>query len=81
MKPLSLEAIEARDAIARGKTLLRNVRHGGFDVELLHHKADLWVVLRRDAQGGVALRTPLLAEGAKCTAQTNADGWVWRPGA
>ncbi|HEX7752109.1 MAG TPA: hypothetical protein VF440_06870 [Novosphingobium sp.] len=73
MKPLSLEAIEARDAIARGKTLLRNVRHGGFDVELLHHKADLWVVLRRDAQGGVALRTPLLAEGAKCTAQTNAD--------
>ena len=69
MKPLSLEAIEARDAIARGTKLLKHVRHGGFDLDLLHYKADVWLVLRRDAQGGVALRTPLLAEGATCAAR------------
>lgn len=69
MERLSLEAIEAREALSRGQSVLKDVRHGGFALELLHHKADLWLVFRRDRSGGVALRTPLLADGPRCQAE------------
>lgn len=66
MKRLNLEAVEARDAILRGESLVDGLRHGGFDLEVIRYKADLWLIFRRDKQGGIALRTPLLAEDTKC---------------
>lgn len=62
MERLSLEAIEARDALVRGRKLVAAKRHGGLDIDLLHHKDDAWLVFRRGRDGGVALRTPLLAD-------------------
>lgn len=62
MERLSLEAMQAREALTCGRQVAAGIRHGGFDIELLHHKTDLWIVFRRDRDGGVALRTPLLAE-------------------
>lgn len=59
---LSLEAIEARNALTRGTKVATGKRQGGLDVELLHHKRDAWLTFRRDRSGGVALRTPLLAD-------------------
>lgn len=62
MERVSLEAIEARDALARGRQVIAGKRQGGLDIDLLHHKSDAWLVFRRDRHGGVALRTPLLAD-------------------
>ena len=62
MERVSLEAIEARDALARGKTMRTGVRQGGLDIELLHYKSDAWLIFHRDRSGGLALRTPLLTE-------------------
>ncbi len=64
MERLSLEAIEAREALARGRKLVTGKRHGGFDIDLLYHKSDAWLVFRRDRSGGIALRTSLLADSA-----------------
>jgi len=40
MERLGLEAIEARDALSRGKMLTRT-DHGGLLVELLRYKGDM----------------------------------------
>ena len=66
MKRISLEAIEAREALSHGRKLAAGKRHGGFTIDLLRHKGDAWVVFRRDRHGGVALRTPLLTDEARC---------------
>jgi hypothetical protein len=58
----NLEAIEARDALARGKRLGAPTRQGGLDIELLQYKSDAWLVFCRDRSGGVLLRTPLLLD-------------------
>ena len=79
MERLSLEVIDARDALARGKILART-HHGGLSLELLHHKANMWLVFRRNRSGGVALRTPLLADDTLCSLSEEADGQLigWR---
>jgi hypothetical protein len=73
MERVSLEAVEARQALARSRKVVKGVRHGGFVVELGHHKVDLWLTFSRDRSGGVALRTPLLAEPAKIEVLTKED--------
>lgn len=74
---ISLEALEARDALARGKRVGKPITHGGFRLEVIHHRADVWLVLRRDKSGGIALRTPLFVEGATLT-RKSAKGCLLR---
>lgn len=80
MDSVSRDVLEARDALSRGKTLAKPVRHGGLAIELKRHKADIWLTFSRDGRGGVALRCPVLAEGGACTVARNADGklFTWR---
>ncbi|HEY0958290.1 MAG TPA: hypothetical protein VGE05_03345 [Novosphingobium sp.] len=70
MEHVSLEAVEAREALSRGEILAGSVEHGGFAIELLRYKANLWLLFRRGNQGGVALRTFLLTDDIRCTAKT-----------
>lgn len=64
MESLRLEAIEAREAITRGKRLGKVSAHAGFLIELVHHNADVWIVLRGGDSGGIALRAPLFTASA-----------------
>lgn len=70
---IRLEAVEAREALARGKRVGKPISHGGFQLELIHHQADVWLAFRRDDSGGVVLRTPLFLEGATVTRKRRED--------
>lgn len=67
MESLHLEAIEAREAITRGRRLGKAVAHENFQIELVHHNADVWIVLRGDKGGGITLRAPLFTASASVT--------------
>lgn len=73
MERLSLEAIEAREALARGKVAAR-ANHRGFAIEAIRHKADLWIMFRRTRRGGIALRTPLFSDDTRIEVQAVAEG-------
>lgn len=79
MERLTLEAIEAREALARGKVMTR-LSHGALKLELVWHKSSVWLIFRRNKDGGVALRTPLLADETRCTLSEAAGGnlLAWR---
>ena len=64
----SLEAIAAREALARGKRLA-TAKHSGFQITLLQHSAETWLTFRRDRSGGIMLRTPLLVAETRCEAR------------
>ncbi len=77
MERVSLEAIEAREALTKGKTLLGDVVHGGLSIAVIQHKADMWLVFRRGSDGGIAIRSPLLATPRSCKATRSKDSVSW----
>lgn len=73
MESLHLEAIEAHEALTRGKRLGKAVAHESFQIELVHHNTDVWVVFRSDEDGGIALRAPLFTASATVTRKRQKD--------
>lgn len=65
---VTLESASARQVL-RGKsgTLLAEARQGGLGIEVRFDRDALWIVLRRDISGGLALRMPVF--GADATAR------------
>ncbi|NML93228.1 hypothetical protein [Novosphingobium olei] len=49
-------------------------RQGGLDLAFVRHATELWLVLRRQDRGGVALRLPLFAEPDECTVEETTRG-------
>ncbi len=76
MQGTSVEAIEAREAFSRGDILMEGCQHGGLDIDLRAFRKDIWLSFRRNRSGGVALRTPLLADRSECRLRKGTDGTI-----
>lgn len=63
-EPVEPALIEAAAAWSSAPVLTRR-QHGRVGIEVRLSGRDLWVLLRRDAAGGLALRTHLFVEGAR----------------
>ena len=56
---MSLDLMEARQALTRGRKLLGGVKQSGLAIEVRLHRLDLWVIFCRGSAGGLALLPPV----------------------
>jgi hypothetical protein len=52
---------------------LAHARQGGLDLEVRQERDTLWLIMRRDEEGGLALRMPLFSPDATCRVLKAAD--------
>lgn len=65
--PITPEARLARTTLAApDRTPIARARQGGLDIEVRLERDALWVVLRRQKVGGLALRMPVFSPEARC---------------
>jgi hypothetical protein len=65
--PESMQVAHARDVLSRREPVpIAEARQGALDVAVRLERDSLWVELRRDGEGGLALRMPVFSPDARC---------------